>query len=137
MSSSRLTDRALALVRHVLDASQPQNLDAGSISVTGEGPDVGVILLPHRDLGGYALVLWFEERQLQLAWAGVTDLERHDDLDLGKRVYRANDWTENEEATRAAIESEVRRPIRVTLRKTRILGRCESPWVRRDSGAWI
>jgi len=81
-------NHALDLVRQVMDAEEPQNIDPASVTVTGEGAEVGIILLPHQDLGGYSLVIWFDARQLSLVWAGITDLERHDDLDLGWLAIR-------------------------------------------------
>ncbi|MGH7489291.1 MAG: hypothetical protein ACREMY_27365 [bacterium] len=112
---------ALDLVGQVLDASQPQNLNRASVTVADEGPSVGIILMPHQDLGGYSLVLWVDERHVILSWAGVTDLKRHDDIDLGRQVFRTDRSMPNgDEAVRGVVDVELRRPIHVTLRKTRI-----------------
>ncbi len=121
MSNTPLMDHALDLVRQVMDAELPQNIDPASVTVTGEGPDVGIILLPHQDLGGYSLVLCFDASHLLLLWAGVTDLERHDDLDLGRLALRMEgaNWG-GDEAVKAALKAELRRPIHAMLRRTRI-----------------
>ena len=121
MSNTSRVDHALDLVRQVMDAEQPQNIDPASVTVTGQGPEVGILLLPHQDLGGYSLVLLFDARNLLLFWAGVTDLERHDDLDLGPLAVRLEgaNWG-GDEAVKAAVRVELRRPIHATLRRTRI-----------------
>jgi hypothetical protein len=120
-----------------MDAAQPRNIDPASVTVTGEGPEVGIILLPHQDLGGYSLVLWFDARHLSLLWAGVTDLERHDDLDLGRLVLRLEgaSWG-SDEALKAALTAELRRPIHVTLRRTRIRRRWQLSCAIESSGRW-
>ena len=137
MSRTPLLDHALDLVRQVMDTEEPQNIDPPSVTVTGEGPEVGIILLPHRDLGGYSLVLWFDAQQLSFMWAGVTDLERHDDLDLGRlasRLHGAN--RDSDEEVKAALAAELRRPIHVTLHKTRILRRWQLSCAVELSGRW-
>jgi hypothetical protein len=112
---------ALDLVGEVLDASQPQNLNRASVTVADEGPSVGIILLPHEDLGGYSLVFWVDERHVILSWAGVTDLKRHDDIDLGRQVFGTDRCAQDgDEAVRGALDEELRRLIHVTLRRTRI-----------------
>ena len=101
------------------------------------GPISEVMLLPHRDLGGYSLVLWFDAQQLSLMWAGVTDLERHDDLDLGRlasRLHGANRGSD--EAVKAALAAELSRPIHVTLHKTRIRRRWQLSCAVELSGRW-
>jgi hypothetical protein len=42
----------LEVVCQLLDAHQPMNLNQDAITVTAEGPAVGIVLLPHQDLGG-------------------------------------------------------------------------------------
>jgi hypothetical protein len=121
VSRTLAVNHALDLVREVIDAEEPQNIDPGSVTVTGEGPEVGIILLPHQDLGGYSLVLWFDARHLLLVWAGVTDLERHDDLDLGRLAIRLDGVSRvDDEAVKTALAAELRRPIHVSLNRTRI-----------------
>ena len=137
MSWTPLVNHALDVVRQVLDTEQPQNIDSASVTVTGEGPEVGIILLPHQDLGGYSLVLWFDARQLSLLWAGVTDLERHDDLDLGRHAIRLDGASRgSNEAVKAAIAAELRRPIRATLHRTRIRRRWQLSCAVDLSGRW-
>jgi hypothetical protein len=137
MSRTPLVNHALDLVRQVMDAEEPQNIDLSSVTVTCEGPEVGIILLPHRDLGGYSLVLWFDARQLSLLWAGVTDLERHDDLDLGRLAIRLDGASRgSNEAVKAALTAELRRPIHATLHRTRIRRRWQLSCAVELSGRW-
>jgi hypothetical protein len=111
----------LELVSQVLDTHQPLNLNRAAVTVVHEGPRVGIILLPHQDLGGYSLVLSIHERQVAFVWAGVTELKYHDDIDLGREVLRIDRSTSaGDDAIAAAIASEFSRPIRVILRQTRI-----------------
>ena len=137
MSQSPLVSHTLELVRQVLDAERPANIDPASVTVTGEGPEVGIILLPHKDLGGYSLVVWFDTRQLSLLWAGVTDLERHDDLDLGRLAIRLDGANRgSDEAVKAALTAELRRPIRATLHRTRVRRRWQLSCAVELSGRW-
>jgi len=92
-----------------------------AVTVVDEGPRVGIILLPHQDLGGYSLVLSIHEKQVVFVWAGVTDLKYHDDIDLGREVFRIDRGASpGDDAIAAAIALEFSRPIRVILRQTRI-----------------
>jgi hypothetical protein len=79
---------------------------------------MGIVLIPHRDLGGLALVLWMNPECAQLEWASVWDLGTHDDLDLGKwivRIERGNPAWESD--LRAHIITEFGRRINVTARR--------------------
>ena len=137
MSRALPVNHALDLVRQVMDAEEPQNVDPASVTVTGQGPEVGIILLPHQDLGGYSLVLWLDARQLSLMWAGVTALERHDDLDLGRLAIRLDGASRgNDKAVKTALAAELRRPIHVTLNRTRIRRRWQLSSAVELSGRW-
>ena len=137
MSRTPLVNHALDLVRQVMDAEQPQNIDSASVTVTDLGSEVGIILLPHQDLGGYSLVLWFDARQLSLSWAGVTDLERDDDIALGRLAIRLDGASRgSNEAVKAALTAELRRPILATLHRTRIRRRWQLSCAVELSGRW-
>ena len=128
----------LELVRQVVDDHQPMNLNRDAITVTAEGPAVGIVLLPHQDLGGYSLVLWVDDRHVMLVWAGVTDLKYHDDIDLGREVLRIDRGTSaGDDAIAAAMASEFSRPIRVILRKTRIRRRWQLLCAVEVSNRWL
>lgn len=130
-------DWGLEIVRQVLDAQQPQNVVRESVTVTGEGPAVGIILLPHQDLGGYSLVLWVDERHVILEWAGVTDLRDHDEMRLGRQVLRLDrSVPASDDAARAAIATEIGRPIHASLKKTRIRRRWQLWCAIELSGRW-
>ncbi|MDQ6721500.1 MAG: hypothetical protein M3003_12005 [Candidatus Dormibacteraeota bacterium] len=104
------------LVRGVVDHVRPENVDPAGTVVTGEGPDVEIVIVAHRDLGGVSLVAWTDARGARLLWATVRDLSRHDDLDLGTVVESISydgDWGT---ALRAAFAAELRRPIRLRSR---------------------
>ena len=107
------------MVGRVLDEAHPQNVDRGSVTVTEEGESVGIVLIPHRDLGGLALVVWVTPKEAQLSWACVSDLDRHDDLDLGKRILTIEctdpEW---KDALRSQIITELQRSIRVSARRS-------------------
>jgi hypothetical protein len=128
----------LELVRQLLDDHQPMNLNRDAITVTAEGPAVGIVLLPHQDLGGYSLVLWVDDRHVMLAWAGVTDLKYHDDIDLGREVLRIDRRTSaGDDAIAAAMASEFSRPIRVIIRQTRIRRRWQLLCAVEVSNRWL
>jgi hypothetical protein len=130
-------DWGLEIVRQVLDTQQPQNVIRESVTVTGEGPAVGIILLPHQDLGGFSLVVWVDERHVILEWAGVTDLKYHEEIDLGREVLRLDrSVSDGDDAARAAIATEISRPIHASLRKTRIRRQWQLWCAIQLSGRW-
>lgn len=101
----------------ILDELRPENVDTSAIVFTGEGDRVEIIIVPHRDLGGVALVVWTDENSTHLEWADVGDLSTHDDLDLGvfvERIPHEGDWMPQ---LRDAIAAELRRPIRLKQRR--------------------
>jgi hypothetical protein len=104
-------------VMGVLGELRAENVDLDAVIVTGEGPQVEIILVPHRDLGGVALIVWTNESSTQLSWAQVRDLSTHDDLDLGVAVARFPHEGEWLPRLRDAIEAEIRRPIRLERRR--------------------
>jgi hypothetical protein len=113
----------IRIVGSVLDRVGPQNVDRDSVTVTEEGESVGIVLVPHRDLGGLALVVSLNPRYANLSWAAVFDLYRHDDLDVGKWVLRIQrsdpEW---EGKLRSQLMTELARKITVTVRRN---------WLRR------
>jgi len=117
------------LVLKTLKAVKPANVDLTEVTVSGEGSAVGIVLIPHHDLGGLSLVAWCEAADVTLLWAGVTDLGRHDQIDLGQRAARLSGADCTEGAIRAALDREFGRPIRTRLKRTRLLRlwqlRCE------------
>lgn len=130
-------DWGLEIARQVVDAQHPENLILEAVTVTGEGPAVGIILLPHQDLGSYSLVIHVEERHVILKWAGVTDLKYHDDIDLGQEVLRLDrGLSDGDAAVRAAIAMEIGRPIHVMLRQTRIRRQWQLWCAIQLSGRW-
>jgi len=62
------------MVRLALDKLRPENVDSSAVIVTGEGSEVDIVIVPHRDLGGVSLVLWTDSNGTQLMWAGIVDL---------------------------------------------------------------
>jgi hypothetical protein len=44
------------LVGSVLEERRPGNLDPAGPITTGEGPEVEIVIVPHRDLDGISLV---------------------------------------------------------------------------------
>jgi len=59
------------VVREVLEQVQPNNVDSSAPIVTGEGPEVEIVIVPHRDLDGVSLVAWTDHAAARLLWAYV------------------------------------------------------------------
>src|SRR5688572_7346114 len=105
------------LVSAVIDRVQPENVDPAGMTITGEGPKVEIVIVPHRDLDGVSLVAWTDTRSARLLWANVGDLTYHDDLDLGVVVASflyEGDWRAR---LQEAIAAELHRPIAIQSRK--------------------
>ena len=88
MSNEPLSAILTQLVGRALEQEQPENVDPAGTTLTGEGPEVEIVIVPHRDLGGISLVAWTDQYDARLLWANVGDLSTHDDLDLGVVVAR-------------------------------------------------
>lgn len=117
MPEANRLDQVADVVREVIRRVRPANVDEAAITRTGEGPDVSIILVPHRALGGLAVGLWADAKGVQLFWAKVGDLSYHDDIDLGITIGElpwADDW---EKQLVVALETELRRPINLRSRK--------------------
>jgi hypothetical protein len=109
--------RLAELVSSVLGQVRSENVDPAGPTVTNEGPDVEIVIVPHRDLGGISLVAWLDKRSARLLWANVVDLSTHDDLDLGvvvERIALEADWRGR---LRGAIAAELDRPIELRTRR--------------------
>jgi hypothetical protein len=109
--------RVAEVVLEVVDAQDPRSVDMGSVTISGESTAVEIVLIPHRQLGGFSLGVWADERHIGLFWAAVIDLSTHDEIDLG--VTTANipwtgDWAG---ALRRSIADELARPITVDVRR--------------------
>jgi hypothetical protein len=131
------TEGFLALLDQVLRSRQPANVDRASVTVTGEGPAEGIVLIPHRGLGGFSLVAWFSAERIELGWGSVIDLEYHDELDLATRVaeFTGGSWIANP-AVVAALVAELRRPIRLRARRTRLLRQWQLRCAVELDGKW-
>jgi hypothetical protein len=117
------------LVGSVLEERRPGNLDPAGPIVTGEGPKVEIVILPHRDLDGVSLVAWTDDRGARLLWAYVGDLSTHDDLDLGivvERIPYEGDWRSR---VRDALAAELVRPIRLRRRRSFLGGQRVECWI--------
>ncbi len=91
------TDRQLSgLEREFLDGlvallaeARPAQLDEAESALTAEGADCLIALMPHRALGGVAVVVWLFKDRAEVTWAQVGGLGCcHDALDAGVRVAR-------------------------------------------------
>jgi hypothetical protein len=117
-----LPPNVVSIVQATINRLAPLNVDRDAITVTGEGAAVKLVLVPHRDLGGTALVIWADRRGIELRWAQVGDLSYHDDIDLGVRTGRI-DWGGEWEAKLASLlAAELLRPIKLRY-KRRLLGK--------------
>ncbi len=110
-------------VGRVLEELRPENVDNSAVTVTGEGHEVEMVIVPHRDLGGVSLVLWTDKNGTQLLWAGIGDLSTHDDIDVGAVVTRIPHEGAWVATLRDAIAAELGRPIRLNYRRVLLGGR--------------
>ena|SRR2546430_11081965 len=104
------------LVGSALEHGRSENVDPKGVVVTGEGPEVEIVIVPHRDLGGVSLVAWTDDHGARLVWADVGDLSTHDSLDLGflvERIPYEGDWRKR---FGDAFAAELERPIRLRAR---------------------
>ena len=105
------------LVGSVLEERRPGNVDPAGPITTGEGPEVEIVIVPHRDLDGISLVAWTDQEGARLMWAYVGDLSTHDDLDLGvvvERIPFEGDWRSR---VREALGAELSRPLLLRRRR--------------------
>ena len=119
------------LVSSVLGSVRSENVDPTGPTVTNEGPDVEIVIVPHRDLGGVSMVAWVDKRSARLLWANVANLSTHDDLDLGvviERIALEGDWRSR---LREAIAAELNRPIELRTRRGLLGARVEC-WIVAD-----
>jgi hypothetical protein len=116
------------LVGSAVEDGPSANVDPTSITVTSEGPEIEIVIVPHRDLGGVSLVAWTDRHGVRLLWASVGDLSTHDDLDLGfvvERIPYEGDWQGH---LRDAIARELNRPIRLRTRRG-FFSACVECWI--------
>ena len=76
----------IARVRQELESRRPSMVEPAETFITGEGPGVALLIVPHHWLGGISLVVWSESAQIGLRWIALTDLEDHDQIDMGHPV---------------------------------------------------
>jgi hypothetical protein len=71
----------------MLEDMRPTHLEETETAITAEASTCLIALMPHRALGGVAIVVWLFSDHADVTWAQVADLRRdHDSLDLGVRV---------------------------------------------------
>ena len=117
--SSPIHAGMLNAIDDALEPHQPTNVRVEEVIVTGEGEPVCIVLIPHHQLGGVALIVWSDVRGVQLCWGYVTTLRRHDEIDLGSSVGQPL-AVEEGDAIADAISVEMGRPINVQLRPRRL-----------------
>ena len=84
--SRRERDFLEALVALLVEA-RPAQLDEAETALTAEGTDCLIVLMPHRALGGVAVVVWLLNDRATVTWAQVGGLGCcHDALDAGVSV---------------------------------------------------
>jgi hypothetical protein len=87
-----LTERErvfLAGLTDVLSEMQPAQVDDRETALTAEGDACHIVLIPHRALGGIAIVVWLTTTEGAVTVAQVGGLDvTHDSLDLGVWVSR-------------------------------------------------
>lgn len=98
----------------MLDRVSPPQLDPDETTLTAEGHDCLIVLLPHRGLGGVSIVVWLESDKAAVTWAQVGRLgSTHDDLDLGVWIARfvVNPASPNFEPIVECAREQLARPI--------------------------
>lgn len=113
--ATALNASVLAVFRSALTRPKPAQVHPNEAATTGEGPAVCILVVPHHCLGGVALVAWSDTVRVDVLWADVGDLGRHDGIDLGPRVASLRreelGW---EERLGQLVTAELARPL--TLR---------------------
>jgi hypothetical protein len=105
------------LVLELLEARSPANVDRQSVLVTGEADLASIVLIPHRQLGGYGVAVFAHSPAIEVLWAKVTDLSDHDQLDLGIRIASIP-WNAGwETAMRNQLYEELDRQITLVVRR--------------------
>src|SRR5439155_1107678 len=74
-------------LREVLRYEQAENVDREAITVEGEGPELEIVVIPHRDLGGLSLVVVNDEFETYLRWADI-GAYFHEDVDMATQAGR-------------------------------------------------
>jgi hypothetical protein len=108
--------RDLALM---LDDLSPAQVDPALCAVAADATSSLIVVMPHRSLGGLTLVLTVTDRFVSLSWTALSDLARHDDLDLSREVYLyTGDGTEESVRHEAVLglRDQLRRPIVLRVR---------------------
>lgn len=85
--NSPLHGPVLDRLRAVLGQVRPSQVLPHEITVTGERAPVCIVLIPHRALGGLSLAVWSDANWVRMVWCQVTDLRRHDEIDLGIEAW--------------------------------------------------
>jgi hypothetical protein len=113
--------RVLGDLAAMLDELAPPQVDPALCAIAADPDGALLVLVPHRSLGGLTLVLTVTERFVTISWTALTDLRRHDDLDLSREVYlHTRDTTEEALRHEAVIgvRDQLTRPIVLRVRST-------------------
>ena len=73
----------LSALIELLSEVRPAQIDASETALTAEGDSCLIVLIPHRALGGIAIVVWLTAQEGQVTLASIGEMDRHDDIDLG------------------------------------------------------
>jgi hypothetical protein len=118
----------LSGIDKVLAEQAPGQVSPREIFITGEKLDTCIVLVPHHCLGGTSLIVTSRasiparaglEDSVWISWAQVTDLETHDEIDLGKRISTIP-WQRGDSLPRiaSAVLGELERPISIRIKRT-------------------
>jgi len=81
----------LAALVDLLSDVQPAQIDESETALTAERDNCLIVLIPHRALGGIAIVVWLTAKHGEIILAQVGGLGiNHDSLDLGVGVARTD-----------------------------------------------
>jgi len=115
-------------IDEVLADQAPSQLSPAEVFITGEKIDTCIVLLPHHCLGGTSLIVTSRasipartgvEDSVWISSAQVTELETHDEIDLGKRISIIP-WRRGQTLSRIAstLMGELERPISVRIKRS-------------------
>jgi hypothetical protein len=101
---------AVRALDSALREGSPLNVSVDELIVSGERERVAILVIPHHQLGGVALLVWSDMTGIVLSWGHVVTLRRHDDIDMSLRVDPAVPFGDHEAAA-ASLATELGRPI--------------------------
>lgn len=67
----------------VLENECPEQVNPSDIFLTGEGPRILILIIPHKCLDGVSLVIWHDKYEVSFMWSQLGNLHGHEALEEG------------------------------------------------------